>query len=62
MLIDIHVRKDDGSPGPMIASIDAPKHLERVTVAGKEYEVLTGVRRFIVVPQSEVRAIKEFGL
>ena len=62
MLIDIHARKDDGSPGPLIASIDAPRHLERVTVAGKEYKVLTGVRCFIVVPPSEVRAIKEFNL
>ena len=51
MLIDIHVRKDDGSPGPMIASIVTPvsvlsvdpvsrAHAERLglAIAGKGHE------------------------
>jgi hypothetical protein len=63
MLIDIHVRNADGSPGRLYDTVDRePNRNHRnaiwATYAGEEWPVLTGVRAFIVVPQEKLDQIK----
>ena len=62
MLIDVHVRKGDGSPGYLLTAIDAKPVAGRIQIAGKDYTVHNGVRHFVVIEQEDVRAVKEFHL
>lgn len=62
MLVDIHIRNADGSPGRLFDTV-LREPIERKTglwiVFDREmYKVLTGVRAMIVVPEYRVQHLK----
>lgn len=64
MIIDVHERRPDGSPGSLFASVERdPKWSKRtrsnwIEFAGEDYPVLTGLRDFIVVPAEKLAHVR----
>lgn len=65
MLIDVHERRPDGTPGPLFTTVERePKfrkstQTEWVTFGMESYPVLTGVRNFIVVPREKLDDMRQ---
>jgi hypothetical protein len=64
MLVDVHLRKEDGTPGKLFDTIDRePSRNHRnaiwITFDGEDWPVLTGVRPFIVIPEHRLTGIRE---
>ena len=59
MLVDIHIMKEDGTPGRLHDTIELPyiAQMEGVKVEynGRKYKLLTGIRAMIVVPAEELK-------
>lgn len=59
MLVDIHIMKEDGTPGRLHDTIDLPyvalKEGVKVDYNGRKYKLLTGIRAMIVVPRECLR-------
>ena len=59
MLVDIHIMKDDGTPGRLHDTIELPyiAQMEGVKVEynGRKYKLLTGIRAMIVVPEEGLK-------
>jgi hypothetical protein len=63
MLVDIHIRNDNGTPGKLYDTVER-EPIERktgqwVVFDQVHYKVLTGVRPFIVIPPSALMGIRE---
>ena len=59
MLVDIHIMKDDGTPGRLHDTIDVPyvaiKEGVKIDYNGRKYKLLTGIRAMIVVPEEGLK-------
>lgn len=59
MLVDVHIAKEDGTPGRLHDTIDLPyvalKEGVKVEYNGCKYKLLTGIRAMIVVPVEELK-------
>lgn len=64
MLVDIHIRRSDGSAGRLFDTIDRQPKLRRdgpwVEFDSEWFHVLTGVRAMILVTEERLKKIKRF--